>query len=138
MRLEDGAAEGLRLLHAAGFRLIVIPNHSGVTLGHLPESALAEVEAQIKRLLQDAGAAVAEFYYCPRQPKGIMVNFVQECYCRNPRPGLIIRADRERGVALDRSWFVGDILDDIEAGQRAGCRTILMNNGHETEWLRTP
>ncbi|MGO9599459.1 MAG: HAD hydrolase-like protein [Isosphaeraceae bacterium] len=67
-----------------------------------------------------------------------MVNFVQECYCREPRRGLIIRAERERGVALDRSCFVGDILDDIEAGQRAGCRTILMNNGHETKWLRTP
>lgn len=67
-----------------------------------------------------------------------MVAFVQEYYCRTPRPGLIIRAEREHGIALDRSWFVGDILDHIEAGQRAGCRTILINNGHETEWLRTP
>ena len=49
-----------------------------------------------------------------------MVDFVQECYCRKPRPTMIIRTDRERGVALDRSRFVGDILDDIEAGQRAG------------------
>jgi D-glycero-D-manno-heptose 1,7-bisphosphate phosphatase len=137
MRLENGAAEGLRLLHAAGFQLIVISNQSGVALGRFPESALAAVEAQLERLFRNAGAALAGFYYCPHHPEGTMIDFVQECCCRKPRPGLIVRAAREHGIALDRSWFVGDILDDIEAGQRAGCRTILINNGHETEWLRT-
>ena len=138
MRLENGAAEGLRSLHAAGFRLIVISNQSGVALGRFPESALAAVKAQLERLLRDAGAALVGFYYCPHHPKGIIVDFVQECHCRKPRPGLIIRAAKEHGIALDRSWFVGDILDDVEAGRRAGCRIILINNGHETEWLRTP
>jgi D-glycero-D-manno-heptose 1,7-bisphosphate phosphatase len=137
MRLEDGAAEGLRSLHQAGFRLIVISNQSGVALGRFPESALAAVEAQLERLLRDAGAALAGFYYCPHHPEGTTIDFVQECHCRKPRPGLIIRAAWEHGIALDRSWFVGDILDDIEAGQRAGCCTILINNGHETKWLRS-
>ena len=138
MRLEKGAAEGLRSLHAAGFPLIVISNQSGVALGHFPESALVAVQAQLERMFRDAGATMAGFYYCPHHPQGTITGFVQDCHCRKPQPGLIVRAAREHSIALDRSWFVGDILDDIEAGQRAGCRTILINNGHETEWLRTP
>ena len=55
-----------------------------------------------------------------------------------PLPGLIVRAGREHGIDLAASWLVGDILHDIEAGRAAGCRTILLDNGHETEWVLTP
>ena len=53
-------------------------------------------------------------------------------------PGLLQRAAMHHGIDLERSWFVGDILDDVEAGRRAGCRTILIDNGNETEWRRHP
>jgi histidinol phosphatase-like enzyme len=55
--------------------------------------------------------------------------------CRKPEPGLVVRAAREHGIYLLDSWFVGDILNDIEAGRRAGCRTVLIHNGKETEWI---
>jgi FMN phosphatase YigB (HAD superfamily) len=51
---------------------------------------------------------------------------------------MILDLARPYGIQLARSWVVGDILDDIEAGRRAGCRTILIDNGHETEWVLTP
>jgi histidinol phosphatase-like enzyme len=51
---------------------------------------------------------------------------------------MLLRAAREHRLDLARSWFIGDILDDVEAGNRAGCRTILLDNGHETEWLEGP
>jgi len=64
------------------------------------------------------------------------------CTCRKPRPGLILDTAGTHGVAPERSWMVGDILDDIEAGNRAGCRTILVDRGNETRWragkLRIP
>jgi phosphoglycolate phosphatase-like HAD superfamily hydrolase len=47
---------------------------------------------------------------------------------------MLLRAARELGMDLGRSWMVGDILDDVEAGKRAGCRTVLLDNGHETVW----
>ena len=40
----------------------------------------------------------------------------------------------QHGIDLSRSWMLGDILDDVEAGNRSGCKTVLINNGHETEW----
>jgi len=42
--------------------------------------------------------------------------------------------DRELKLDLAQSWLVGDILDDIQAGKSAGCRTVLLDNGHETAW----
>src|SRR5207237_955421 len=49
--------------------------------------------------------------------------------------GLLLRAAEDHQIDPGRSWFVGDILDDVEAGRRAGCRTVLIDNGNETEWI---
>ena len=67
-----------------------------------------------------------------------MPGYTLACLCRKPQPGLIARAAWEHEIDLADSWFVGDILDDVEAGHRAGCRTVLVDNGHETEWRRSP
>ena len=138
IRLSAGAAAGLRLLHAAGFRLIVISNQSGVALGRFPESALAGVHARLEELLADVGVPLAGFYYCPHHPQGQLPGYTQACLCRKPQPGLITRAAWDHEIDLAGSWFVGDILDDVEAGHRAGCRTVLVDNGHETLWQRSP
>ena len=53
-------------------------------------------------------------------------------------PGMLHRAAREHGIDLERSWMIGDILHDIEAGRRARCNTLLIDNGNETEWHMTP
>jgi lipopolysaccharide heptosyltransferase II len=58
-----------------------------------------------------------------------------KCDCRKPKPGLIQRAASELKLDLTRSWMIGDILDDVEAGRLAGCRTIHIDSGNETEWL---
>lgn len=138
IRLMPGAAEGLRLLHTAGYRLIVVSNQSGVARGYFPEGALAAVAARLRGLLAAAGVPLAGFYYCPHHPDGAASAYARACDCRKPAPGLLVRAAREHGVDLARSWLVGDILDDVEAGRRAGCRTVLIVNGGETEWSLSP
>src|SRR6185312_13309660 len=74
------------------------------------------------------------FYYCPHDPDGSVPGYAVRCGCRKPAPGLITRACAEHGIDPGRSWLIGDILNDVEAGRAAGCHTILLNNGHETEW----
>ncbi len=138
IRLTAGAVEGLRALHAAGYRLVVISNQSGVARGYFPEAALAAVEGRLRELLHAAGVPLAGFYYCPHHPHGVVPAYAVACGCRKPAPGLIERAAREHGLDLARSWFVGDILDDVQAGRAAGCTTVLLDNGHETEWVLTP
>jgi len=138
IRLAPGAEEGLPLLHRAGFRLIVVSNQSGVARGLFPESALVAVEARVRSLLGRLGVPLAGFSYCPHHPGGAVAGYAHACDCRKPAPGMIVRAAREQGLDLGRSWLVGDILDDVEAGRRAGCRTVLIDNGNETEWVLTP
>jgi D-glycero-D-manno-heptose 1,7-bisphosphate phosphatase len=138
VRLAPGAGDGLRALAAAGYRLVVVSNQSGVARGLFPESALAAVERRLRELLAGHGAALGGFYYCPHYPGGSVTAYAVGCECRKPRPGLIVRAATELGIDAGRSWMVGDILDDVEAGRRAGCRTVLLDNGNETEWVRSP
>jgi histidinol-phosphate phosphatase family protein len=89
-------------------------------------------------LAAEAGAAIEGVYWCPHHPQGIVAEFTRVCECRKPAPGMLLRAAREHRLDLSRSWFIGDILDDVEAGRRAGCRSVLIDNGNETEWLRGP
>ncbi len=142
MRLMPRAPEALSLLHDEGFRLIVVSNQSGVARGYFPEEALAEVERGLRALLEPHGVPLAAVYFCPHHREGVVQPYAVECECRKPMPGLLLAACRDQGVDPASSWMIGDILHDVEAGRRAGSRTILVDNGHETEWvlssLRTP
>lgn len=138
VRLAAGAAEGLPRLAAAGWRLAVVSNQSGVARGYFPERALKGVEARLRELLGDIGLSLAGFFYCPHHPKGTAVKYAVACDCRKPAPGLVLAAARELGTDPRDCWMVGDILDDMEAGRRAGCRTVLIDNGNETEWVPGP
>lgn len=138
IRLAPGAAEGLPRLHAAGYRLIVISNQSGIARGYFPEEALQAVHDRLLQLVGELGVPLDGFFYCPHHPEGTVPAYAVACDCRKPEPGLIRLAAREQEIVLEESWFIGDILDDIEAGRRAGCRTVLIDNGNETEWKRSP
>src|SRR4051794_11719416 len=138
IRLLPGTAEGLRAMHRAGFLLIVVSNQSGVARGYFPEAALVAVENRLHALFAEIGVPLAGFYYCPHHPDGAVPEYAISCLCRKPWHGLLVRASREHEIDRDASWLIGDILDDIEAGHRAGCRAILIDNGGETLWELGP
>jgi D-glycero-D-manno-heptose 1,7-bisphosphate phosphatase len=138
IRLAPQAGPALRLLRGAGYALFMASNQSGVARGLFPARALDAVRRRIESLLAEHDARLDGFYFCPHHPDGSVARYAIACECRKPLPGLLRRAARDHGVALDRSWMIGDILDDIEAGRRAGCRTVLIDNGNETEWLDGP
>jgi D-glycero-D-manno-heptose 1,7-bisphosphate phosphatase len=138
MRFAPGAPDALALLSAHGFALFVVSNQSGVALGRFPYAALAAMEAHLHDMFAACGVTLAGAYWCPHHPEGVVARYAVLCDCRKPAPGVVMRAAREHGLDLPQSWFVGDILDDIEAGAGAGCRTILVDNGHEIEWFDAP
>jgi D-glycero-D-manno-heptose 1,7-bisphosphate phosphatase len=121
--LTRGAGEGVAALADAGYQVFVVTNQPGIGTGRFTEDALRGVEQRLRELVPLDG-----FYYCPHAAGA-------GCGCRKPQPGLLERAAREHGLELGESWLIGDILDDIEAGRRAGCRTVLLDNGNETEWF---
>lgn len=135
IRLQDHAIEGLKRMKQLGYELILISNQSGVARGYFEESALRQVEQKIRELLAEHDITLDAFYYCPHHPQGSVERYAIDCPSRKPQPGMILKAAQDREIDLAKSWMIGDILHDIEAGNRAGCRTILIDNGNETEWM---
>lgn len=138
IRLAPYAGAGLRLLQSHGYRLIVVSNQSGVARGLFAEGALAAVADRLRALLAQEGVTLDGFFYCPHHPQGSIPGYARECDCRKPRPGMLLNAAARHGIDLSASWMVGDILHDVEAGKGAGCRTVLVDNGNETEWQLSP
>lgn len=136
--LSPNAAAGLRLFAELGYRLLVVSNQAGVARGYFEEGALDAVWRRLDELLAEQGVGIAGYYYCPHHAEGTVREYARVCACRKPLPGMLLSAAAGHGIDLAASWMVGDILHDIEAGRRAGCKTILIDNGNETEWLISP
>jgi D,D-heptose 1,7-bisphosphate phosphatase len=136
IRMRADADFALRCLQDAGYALILVSNQPGVAHGFFSESDLVQVWRHLEFELAAKGVSLHAIYYCPHHPDGRDARYARACDCRKPDPGLLRRAAVEQGFDLSESWMVGDILDDIEAGNRAGCRTVLLDVGSETEWRR--
>lgn len=136
--LEKGVVEGLKLLQQAGYIFIVISNQAGVARGYFQLEELGTVKQKIDSLLSAEEIKIEQYYFCPHHPQGKIVEYTFPCECRKPRPGMILQAVDELDISIESSWMIGDILNDVEAGNRAGCRTIIINNGNETEWVEGP
>lgn len=135
IELEENSIRGLKEIKRAGYLLIIISNQSGVARGYFAEKELERVREKLTLLLTDQGIKLDGFYYCPHHPEGIIKEYIADCGCRKPKAGMIIKAAEDFEVDLSQSWMIGDILNDVEAGNTAGCRTILIDNGNETEWI---
>lgn len=134
IRLAPSADRALRILAEHDCDVVVVSNQSGVARGLFRESALEAVREHISSLCAGLHVHLAGFYYCPHLPDGDVPEYAIECDCRKPADGMLRRAAEDLGLSLEDAWMVGDILDDIEAGNHAGCRTVLIDNGNETEW----
>lgn len=132
LRLYEGVGPGLRRLQAAGFLLVVITNQSGIARGLFGEADLRRMHDHLAAELAALDVRLDGVYHCPHHPDGTIPELAIRCECRKPQPGMLLRAAAELQTDLARSWFVGDILDDVEAGNRAGCRTILVDLGSES------
>jgi len=135
IRLEHAAGAALKRLHDAGYYLILVTNQAGIAHGKFPEGMLCGVFKRINQLLLEEGQVeIDRFYYCPHHPEAKLKKYRKPCDCRKPLPGMLQQAALENNIDLANSWMIGDILDDVEAGNRAGCHTILIDNGNETKW----
>lgn len=134
--LKPGAVAGLQQLQADGYVIIMITNQSGVAKGYFTEADLPQVFNYLSATLAKEGVTITDWYYSPNHPEGTVEPYNISCNFRKPMPGMILQAAEEHEVDLSQSWMIGDILHDVEAGKRAGCWSILIDNGGETEWIK--
>jgi D-glycero-D-manno-heptose 1,7-bisphosphate phosphatase len=134
-RVEDfefipGTAEAIRRLKEAGFLVIVVTNQSGVARGYYTLDDVAFLHDHMQRELETFGASVDGIYVCPHHPVEGVGEYRRECDCRKGRPGMLLRAAREHGIDLSRSYMIGDKIADVEAGEVAGCLPLMVLTGY--------
>jgi D-glycero-D-manno-heptose 1,7-bisphosphate phosphatase len=129
LKVIPGAAAAIRRLNAAGFKVVIITNQSGVARGYFPESLVHEAHALLTATLRKDGATIDGIYYCPHHPTAGNSKHTIQCDCRKPATGLMDRAARDLDIDLKQSFMVGDKWSDIELGHRAGARSILVRSG---------
>jgi len=122
VRVYPGVAAALRRLRAAGWRVFIVSNQSGIGRGLITEAQYREVHAEF---LRQAGE-VDGSYYCADAPGAPSSR-------RKPEPGMVLEAAAEHGIDLAASWLVGDKASDVECGRRAGVRTIQVMTGYGRE-----
>jgi D-glycero-D-manno-heptose 1,7-bisphosphate phosphatase len=105
------------------FAKIVISNQSGIARGYFTAEDVLEFNKHLSGRLNTEGIGIDAWYFCPHGPD-------DECLCRKPNPGMIVKAADEHSLDLNNSWIVGDKSSDIIAGQRAGIKTILVRTGY--------
>lgn len=131
VRLIPGAARGIRRLRDSGLATVIVSNQSGVGRGFFTMRDLERVHARTLELLAEEGVELDGAYYCPHAPDA-------GCECRKPETGLIDQAREELSLASVGCVLVGDKASDVEAGDRAGCETVLlgegMSRGTEPTW----
>ena len=130
VKLVPRAAEALSLLKDAGFLLIIISNQSGVGRGYItPEQVDAVNQEMIRQLGENFFAGIYSCFDDPNQPP---------CECRKPSPALLHQAAREHQINLQKSFMVGDKQSDVEAGNRAGCCSVLIETSSKPNEINNP
>lgn len=126
VELLPGAAAGLRTMQRLGLGLVLITNQSGIGRGYFSEERLGQVHERLRRLLADEGIVLDGIYYCPHAP-------ADDCPCRKPRPGLLLRAATEVEFRPADSFVIGDKRCDLELGRAVGATTLLVRTGYGAE-----
>jgi len=123
-RIEDyellpGVVSGLRRILAAGYKLAVITNQSGIGRGYYSAEQYQAFQAHLVGDLAAQGVPIEASYCCPHRPDA-------GCQCRKPQPALLHRARDEIGADLSSSWMIGDSAIDVELAKRGGCRGAVL------------
>ena len=126
--LLPGVSRGVRQINEMGLLTIVISNQPGVAKGKFTEKLLKATTDKMHRELASEGARLDAVYYCLHHPEAMVPKYRSVCDCRKPKPGLLFQAAQEWGIDLRGSYFIGDGITDVLAGQAAGTQTILISS----------
>jgi D-glycero-D-manno-heptose 1,7-bisphosphate phosphatase len=124
------AIDAIRLLRRGGYAVVIITNQSGVGRGLYAEEFVHRAHRTIDERVAAGGGRIDGYYYCPHHPTAEVERYRRDCECRKPGPGMLRQAATELDLDLPRSFAVGDKWTDVQAGEAAGARGILVRTGY--------
>jgi D-glycero-D-manno-heptose 1,7-bisphosphate phosphatase len=121
-RFVKNAVKGLKKLYGMGFKLVIVTTQAGIGLGYYKKEDFYALNRKMLKILDEEGVKISRIYFCPHRKD-------QNCDCRKPGIALIKEAEKDLNIELKESYIIGDSAADIEAGKRAGVKTILVKTG---------
>lgn len=130
--LLDGVADAIKEINKSGYLAIVVTNQPVIARGEVTYEELNLIHNKMETLLGNEGAYLDAIYYCPHHPhsgyEGEIPELKFDCDCRKPKPGMLLKAANDYNIDLSQSYMVGDSENDVEAGNAAGCKSVLLGS----------
>lgn len=124
-----GIFEFCRKAVEQGYQLIVVTNQSGIGRGYYTEQDFHALTQWMLDAFAGEGAPIQKVFYCPHHPAAGQGDYLQDCECRKPKPGMLNQAIDEFGLTAQQCLMLGDNQSDIAAAQAAGVRGIKVKSG---------
>lgn len=138
LRFIPSAIEAIKTLNTNNFLTVVVTNQAGVARGYFSEEDVRNLHRYMQDQLNLEDAHIDSFYYCPHHPSEGLGDYLLNCCCRKPKPGLLHQAETDFGLELKSSYLIGDKYSDVLAGQQVGCKVVLVKTGHGMNELKSP
>ncbi|QLH07838.1 HAD family hydrolase [Nitrosopumilus ureiphilus] len=121
LEIFPNIGECIKQINEQGYLVIVVTNQSAIGRKLTTKKNVEDIHKHIQQFLKKNNAKIDAFYYCPHLP-------TDNCDCRKPKSGLLVRAAHDFSIDLKNSWMIGDHDSDIEAGSNIGCKSIKISH----------
>lgn len=126
IELNERFIEGLQLLQSHGYLLVIVSNPSGKTVDLDASAQLEEFKKSIIRSCSKFGIYLDGFYYGPPREGDFTMVSREASLTGDPQADVVLKASGDMDIDLSKSWMIGDIVSDVEAGKKAGCNAVLV------------
>lgn len=131
-----GVLDGLRMLQAAGFQLIIITNQSGIARGYYKLKDFQTLNKWMLQELENEGITITDTYFCPHHPEAAVRKYRKDCNCRKPKTGLFEKAAVEHQIDWAMSYSIGDKLRDCAICCSTDCKGFLLGHNEDEETIK--
>jgi len=123
IKLFPDTIAALKILSKLDYKVFIISNQAGIAEGRISMQDFEFINSKVIEQLAPSGMHIEKTYVCPHDDR-------ENCTCRKPKPGMLLQAAEEYGIDLTDSWMIGDRHTDMQAGHRAGVKTVLVLTGN--------
>ncbi len=115
----DGVFSTCKAFYDAGYKIIIVTNQSGIGRGYYTQHDFLMLTGWMKNQFSAHEIEVADVYFCPHHPKKALPEYLKQCNCRKPAPGMLLEGIDTHSIDTEKSIMVGDKLSDMQAASNA-------------------